>query len=136
MIVNTTKTQPEVIFTASSSTAASHLVQSSRFTKWLAKVLLFGLFLSVVAMALLPWQQTSRGTGNVVAFVPQERQQIVKATAKGIIGTIADGLIEGKTVQKGEFLLEIQPFAGDMVQQLEGQVLQLKAERRNCKNQS
>ena len=103
-------------------TAAIHLVQSSRFASRMAKLLLVGLVLSVFAMALLPWQQTSRGTGEVVAFMPQERQQTVKATAKGIVKDIADGLVEGVKVKKGDFLLEIQPYAGDMVQQIDTQI--------------
>ena len=133
MLINKTKARYGTVVRTGSPTAASHLVQSSRFAKWLAKVLLIGLFLSIIAMAVLPWQQTSRGVGDVVAFVPQERQQTVQATAKGIIGRIADGLVEGKTVEKGEFLMEIQPFAGDMVQQLEAQFLQLGAKEETAK---
>ena len=116
-------------------TATIHLVQSSRFARGLAKFLLFGLFISIIGMMVLPWQQTSRGTGEVVAFAPQEREQTVKATAKGIIARIADGLVEGKPVKKGDFLLEIQPFAGNMVQQIEDQLgfVQAKVETAKVK---
>ena len=114
-------------------TATIHLVQSSRFARRLAKLLLVGLFLSIVAMAFLPWQQTSRGMGEVVAFVPQERQQTVQATAKGIVKRIADGLVEGVEVKKGDFLLEIQPFAGDMVQQIEAQLSALNTKEETAK---
>ncbi len=107
--------------------ATIHLVQSSRFARRLAKSLLVGLVFAIIGMALLPWQQTSRGTGEVTAFAPQERQQSVKATAKGIVSRIAPGLIDGKPVKKDEFLLEIQPFAGDLVQQINGQLIQLRA---------
>ena len=118
-----------------SRTATIHLVQSSRFARGLAKFLLFGLLLAIIGMAVLPWQQTSRGTGEVVAFAPQEREQTVKATAKGIIARIADGLVEGKQVKKGDFLLEIQPFAGNMVQQIEDQLgfVQAKVETAKVK---
>lgn len=105
--------------------ATIHLVQSSRFASRLAKLLLIGLVVSVLAMAFLPWQQSSRGTGEVVAYIPQERQQTVKATAKGIVKAIAPGLVDGVKVKKDDFLLEIQPFAGDMVQQLEMQLTAL-----------
>jgi multidrug resistance efflux pump len=116
--------------------ATIHLVQSSRLARRTAKALLYGLVLSVLAMAFLPWQQTSRGSGEVVAFAPQERQQTIQATAKGIVAKIADGLLEGKKVKKGDFLLEIQPFAGDMVEQLEGQRLQLKTKEETAKVKS
>jgi len=84
-------------------------------------------------MAFLPWQQTSRGSGEVVAFAPQERQQTVQATAKGIVNRIADGLVEGQNVKKGDFLLEIQPFATNMAQQLEAQLRQLRAKEETAK---
>ncbi len=106
--------------------SAIHLVQSSQLARRLANLLLLGLAVSVIAMALLPWQQTSRGTGQVVAFAPQERQQSVKSPTKGIVAKIADGLVEGTTVKKGDFLLEIQPFAANMVDQLNAQLSELK----------
>ena len=117
-------------------TATIHLVQSSRFAQRLAKLLLYGLAIAICAMAFLPWQQTSRGNGEVIAYAPQERQQTVQATAKGIVAKIAEGLVEGKQVKKGEFLLEIQPFAGDMVKQLDGQFQQLKAKEETAKIKS
>ncbi len=133
MNTNRSLNQISTVVPANKRTATIHLVQSSRFARRLAKLLIVGLLLSVIAMAFLPWQQSSRGSGEVIAFVPQERQQTVQATAKGIVKQIADGLVEGKVVKKGEFLLEIQPFAGDMVQQLEGQVQQLKAKEESAK---
>ena len=115
--------------------ATLHLVQSSRFAKRLAKLLLLGLVICALAMAFLPWQQTSRGEGSVVAYVPQERQQSIEAPAKGIVAKIGDGLVEGSAVKKGDFILEIQPFAANMVQQLNGQLadMRTKEETANVK---
>ena len=106
--------------------ATLHLVQSSRFSKRLAKILLIGLVICGLAMAFLPWQQTSRGEGSVVAYVPQERQQSIESPSKGIVAKIGDGLVEGSVVKKGDFILEIQPFAANMVQQLKGQLTELR----------
>jgi len=106
--------------------ATLHLVQSSRFAKRLAKLLLLALFISILGMAFLPWQQTSRGEGSVVAYVPQERQQSIESPSKGIVAKIGDGLVEGSQVKKGDFILQIQPFAANMVQQLNGQLSELK----------
>ena len=44
-----------------------------------------------------------------------------------MVEKIADGLVEGSVVKKGDFLLEIQPFAANMVDQLNGQLIELKA---------
>jgi multidrug resistance efflux pump len=113
-------------FVPAKSKTAIHLVQSSQFAQRLARLLLIGLFLSVLAMLLLPWQQSSRGSGQVVAYVPQERQQTIEARVKGIIVRIADGLVEGSQVQKGDFILEIQPIAASLKEQLEAQIRDLQ----------
>ncbi|MEM9411184.1 MAG: HlyD family efflux transporter periplasmic adaptor subunit, partial [Planctomycetota bacterium] len=112
--------------------ATLHLVQSSRFARRLAKLLLIGLVVAVAAMAFLPWQQTSRGAGQVVAFVPQERQQTVQSPTKGVVARIADGLVEGSQVSQGDFILEIQPISAGMREQLQAQLLDLKTKRRTA----
>lgn len=135
MITNRTENRYGTVVPSRNQSAAIHLVQSSRFARWLAKVLLFGLVVSIFAMALLPWQQTSRGRGQVVAYAPQERQQTVQSPIEGIVARIADGLVEGVEVKKGDFLLEVSPFAENMVQQLKGQLneLQTKVDTANVK---
>ncbi|MBM4094753.1 MAG: HlyD family efflux transporter periplasmic adaptor subunit, partial [Planctomycetes bacterium] len=80
----------------------------------------------ICAMALLPWQQSARGTGKVVAYVPQERQQTVTSPTKGIVARLGEGLVEGSKVKKGDFILEIQPTAADLVEQLQAQLQDLK----------
>jgi multidrug resistance efflux pump len=121
--------------TATRQQTAIHLVQSSSFAQRLARILLLGLVTSIVGMAFLPWQQTSRGTGRMVAYVPQERQQTVESQVKGIISRVADGLVEGSRVQQGDFILEIEPLAVNLRQQLEAQKrdLQTKLETANTK---
>lgn len=115
--------------------ATLHLVQSSRTARWLAKVLLVLLVFVIVGMAVLPWQQTSRGSGQVVAYVPSERQQSVQAPTKGVVARIGEGLVEGSRVKQGDFILEIDPFAADMVSRLEQQQQELntKLETANVK---
>ncbi len=106
--------------------AAMHLVPSSRLAQRMAKILMGGLLVSIVAMGVLPWQQTSRGTGQVIAYAPQERQQSIQAPVEGVVARIGVGLVEGSQVKKGDFILEIQPFAANLVDQLNGQLAELK----------
>ena len=127
MIRNISNTRTEVISALNDRSATIHLVQSSRFARRLASLLLVGLVVSIFAMMFLPWQQTSRGTGQVIAFVPQERQQSIEAPTKGVVARIASGLVEGSEVKKGDFILELQPFAANMAEQLDGQLKDLKA---------
>jgi multidrug resistance efflux pump len=104
---------------------ALKLVQSSRMAYALANVLLVLLAFSVVAVLFVPWQQSAKGTGKVVAFVPQERQQTVTSPVKGIAVRIGEGVIEGTRVKRGDFIVEIEPNAANLVQQLEGSLRDL-----------
>jgi multidrug efflux pump subunit AcrA (membrane-fusion protein) len=83
-------------------------VRTPRFARTLAKVLLLALVLSIIGMMFVPWQQTARGTGRVVAYAPQERQRTVEAPIYGTITWTTDNFVEGRVVKKGEKLLEIQ----------------------------
>lgn len=105
---------------------ALRLVQSSRTVQRLAKLLLVLLGMTVVALGFVPWQQSARGTGQVVAFVPQERQQTVTSPVKGIVERIAPNLVEGMHVEEGDFILEISPNAANQVEQTRGQLNDLK----------
>ncbi len=106
---------------------ALKLVQSSRAAYRLAQVLLALLVLSIIAMFFVPWQQSAKGTGKVVAYVPQERQQTVTSQVKGVVVRVADDLREGMRVNEGDFILEIQPAAANLSDQLKSQLQDLKS---------
>ncbi|WP_165698712.1 HlyD family secretion protein [Bremerella volcania] len=109
------------------SLPALKLVQSSRWVWRLANALLVMLLLSIVGMVFVPWQQSARGTGQVIAYAPQERQQMVTAPTKGIVSEIMPDLREGSPVKKGDLILEMEPAAADLVSQLEGALRDLDA---------
>lgn len=113
------------------------LIQSSRFAWRLGNAMLVMLLGSVVAMLFVPWQQSAKGTGKVVAYVPQERQQTVTSPEKGIVERVADGLREGMRVNQGDFILEIKPIAANLEEQLRAQLqdLRTKLETANMKAQ-
>jgi len=114
--------------------AALNLVQSSKIARRMAQVLIVGMLVSILGMAFLPWQQTSRGSGQVVALDPQQRPQTVESPSKGIIVKVAEGLLEGSKVKKDQVLLELEPFAGDLVSQLNAQLDQLNAKLKSTQN--
>lgn len=105
---------------------AIKLVQSSRRAWWLANALLFLLVVTTLAMFFVPWQQSAKGTGKVVAYVPQERQQTVIAATEGVVMRIAEGLREGSRVTRGEVILEMEPSSANLRQHLEGQAQSLR----------
>ncbi|MFI4873756.1 MAG: HlyD family secretion protein [Blastopirellula sp. JB062] len=113
--------------TRDDSLPALKLVQSSRWVWRLANAMLVMLLLSIVGMIFVPWQQSARGTGQVVAYSPQERQQVVTAPTKGIVSQISPGLREGSRVRKGDLILEMEPGAADLVAQLEGSLRDIDA---------
>ena len=106
--------------------AAIHLVQTSRFARRLARWLVVLMVLSILGMAILPWQQTSRGTGEVVAFIPQERQQTIESPVEGVVVAVTSGLVDGSVVKQGDVILELQPVVADLEQQLEAQLRDLQ----------
>ena len=108
---------------------ALQLVQSSRNAPPLGQARCWLLLvLGICAMAFLPWQQSARGTGKVVAFVPQERQQTVTSPVKGIVVRVGEGLGRGARVKRGQFILEIQPQAANLVEQLQSQLQDLNSQ--------
>ncbi|QDT69232.1 hypothetical protein MalM25_21660 [Planctomycetes bacterium MalM25] len=87
---------------------ALHLTRSSRFAKRLGKQLLVLLGLCVLAAFFVPWQQSIRGEGTVVAFDPFERPQPVQAQVKGLVSMRGEGIFENAYVEKGQTLFIIR----------------------------
>jgi hypothetical protein len=61
------------------------LTRSSRMARRVARWLTVFMVLSLMAMVLLPWQQSIVGDGKVVAYDPNQRPQPVLAPVKGIV---------------------------------------------------
>ena len=80
-------------------------VPSPQRSGFVAKVLI-ALFLGFLIAALLaPWTQNIRGSGRVVAYSPDQRQQSIEAT---ISGRISKWFVqEGTRVKKGDPIVEL-----------------------------
>ncbi len=81
---------------------ALRLVQSPWAVTGVARLLAAIFPLLVVILLFLPWQQSSVGSGEVVAYAPEDRAQSVEAPVKGRIKQWH--VQEGEVVQKGELL--------------------------------
>lgn len=110
---------------------ASRLVQSSGRTQRLARWLLVLIAVVIVALGWLPWQQSARGVGGVIALDPQERQQTITSPAKGLVLRVSEGLTEGAAVRQGDVLMEIQPLAAGLAATLEQQIRDFEAKLTN-----
>jgi multidrug resistance efflux pump len=105
---------------------ATQLIQSTQMIRRMSLWLTFGMIVSLIGLMLLPWQQTSRGAGRVIAFQPGYRPQSITAPVDGIIADLPPHLYEGSHVQRGERLLTIQPIAADLETQLDQSVADLR----------
>ncbi|HBE67734.1 MAG TPA: hemolysin D [Planctomycetaceae bacterium] len=108
---------------------ALHLVRTGRFVRFVGRLTLYCLIATIIIMIFVPWQQTARGTGTVIAVDPQERPQPVLCPVKGggVISYVKPGLREGTYVEEGDLLLKISPFANEEEQQLKQQITELRA---------
>lgn len=77
------------------------------------------ILLPVLAFAALfvPWQQSASASGTVIAYAPEERQQLVEAPIKGRI--MKWYVQEGQAVSAGDPLVEIQDNDPNLVTRLE-----------------
>lgn len=80
---------------------ALQLVRTGSVVRFAGKVTLISLVLSVIGMIFLPWQQTARGVGMVMALDPQERPQAVTSPSKGVVRSVKEGVREGTMSKKG-----------------------------------
>lgn len=98
------------------------LVRSSRIARRIARWLVIALVLAAVAMLLLPWQQSIRGDGSVVAFDPVNRPQGVQAPVKGVIAEIGEGIFENARVKKGQLVYRITDQDARYLERLQHQI--------------
>ncbi len=114
---------------------AMHLVRSSWFARMLSRLMFIILIGLILAGIFLPWQQTSRCEGEVVARLPQLRSQSVQSGTKGVIKKLMEGLREGMPVQEGDLIMEIEPYSKNQFLQLETQKLGYENQLRFSKEQ-
>jgi len=82
------------------------LAGSSRTAHLLARGLLALFGLVLVGLVFLPWQQSVRGTGRVIAFDPLDRRINVEAPVAGRVKRML--VVEGQRVSKGDLIAELQ----------------------------
>ena len=95
---------------------AMHLVRSSWLARFIARLTFLLLIGFALASIFLPWQQTSRCEGEVVARLPQLRRQVVTSSAKGIVSSMKPDLREGSLVTEGEVIMELDAFSKDQLE--------------------
>ena len=79
---------------------------TTRGTRLLARVLALLTVAIVLGVFVVPWQQTVRGTGRVIAFNPLDRRVNIEAPVEGRVRRLH--VVENQTVREGDLIAEIQ----------------------------
>ncbi len=87
--------------------------------RWFSRLLMLAFVLSPIALIFVPWQQTVRGRGQVIAFAPTERKQIVTARVSGQLGKWY--VYEGSRVKAGDPIVDIEDNDPELTARLEAQ---------------
>lgn len=101
---------------------ALRLARSSQHAKRIARVLLIMLAVTILVIAVAPWQQAISGSGNVIAFAPLERQQTIQAPIKGRIVRWGEDIYENAYVEAGQEVVEIQDIDPLLLERLNMQL--------------
>ena len=84
---------------------AIHAVHAPRATRILAGILVVLMIVGALALTITPWQQNVTGSGRVMAFSPEERQQNIEAPVDGRIARWH--VVEGSSVKKGDPIVDL-----------------------------
>ncbi|MGL4513031.1 MAG: HlyD family secretion protein [Lacipirellulaceae bacterium] len=107
---------------------ALRLTRSSRVARRIARWLTGLMLVGVLAMLLLPWQQSIVGDGSVVAFDPLSRPQPVLIPVKGQVAARAPNVFENTEVKKGQLLFRITDLDANYLPRLGEQRAMLERE--------
>ncbi len=101
---------------AMGTSSAMSLVQSSRASRIVARLLVAAVVLVAVVLYVTPWQQSAAGTGRVVAFAPDERRQNLGAPIEGRV--LRWFVREGSVVKKGDPIVDLTDNDPDILMRL------------------
>lgn len=102
------------------SLPALQMVRPTGELRRITFVLKLLLLVTVVALFAAPWQQTSKGSGRVIAFAPLERQQTIEAPIDGRV--VEWRVQEGSVVTQGELLLVISDNDPEIMVRLQSEL--------------
>ncbi len=114
-----TAERPLAPFSTDVPFATLRRVRTPRPARWAARLLLAVFVASPAVLALVPWQQTVRGRGQVVAFAPTERKQVVTALVGGQVRRWH--VVEGSRVKAGDPIADIEDNDPDLAGRLDAQ---------------
>ena len=105
-----------------------------KLARFAAKLIIAGLVVTTALLALAPWQQTVKGTGNVTNFDPKLRPQVLESPIDGRVIRLGDGIREMSLVEKGDLIVELADQDPDRLERLRLQRDSRLQERRSAED--
>ena len=118
-------------FRADPPFATFRKLRTPPLARWFSRVLLVAFVASPFVLMSVPWQQTVRGRGQIVAFSPTERKQVVTARVSGLIQKWY--VQEGSRVKVGDPVVDIEDNDPDLADRLNEQLEFLKSRKQEGK---
>ena len=104
---------------------ALSVAQTPLIVSRMATACSWAMVLTPIAMLLLPWVQNIQATGEVTAFLPNERQQTVDTPVGGRV--LRWHVQEGSIVKAGDLLADVSDIDPGALVRLEGQKRELQS---------
>ncbi len=79
---------------------------NARRSRLLARLLALLSVLLALSLVIVPWQQSVRGSGRVIAFNPLDRRANIEAPVEGRVRRL--NVVENQSVRQGDVIAEIQ----------------------------
>lgn len=86
----------------------------------------------IIAMLFLPWEQTTKGVGKLIAYEPTQRQYNVIAPISGFVKKYY--VQENRFVKKGELLFEMIDLDKEYLVKLESVIGDIEAQYKNVQS--
>ncbi len=99
-------------------------VVPSRFARRVGRLIALVVIAAPFVLMLTPWQQSIKGGGRVVAFSPNDREQVLQSPIYGRI--VESWVVEGSEVRAGDRLMLIQDNDPEFIRRLEEQMSALE----------
>lgn len=107
---------PKSFFTRGSEFSSLKATEPNLSVRKHARLLAALFLVMIVALLLLPWQQTAVGKGTAIAYSPSDREQEIHAS---VTGRIASWFVsEGQAVEKGDVLVELRDIDPMLLERL------------------
>ena len=110
-------TVAEIVSTARSAVQSPGRVVSRSSLRVAASLIVLAVVSLVIGLICVPWVQNVQGTGRVIAYSPNERQQSLTSPVDGVIHQWY--VLEGSRVKKGESIVDISDIDPNILGRLE-----------------